>query len=132
MHFLNQTLGAGQACDARHSGPRGEDCETSAVLRQKTGRHDFGTPLVLFLKDNGFQGTIHSGNLRTTVPVCCHVSLCLNSCIVARIKLQKESAVCTVLTFQTYVFWLKVHKIENFFGSDFEFCTISLLVMFKY
>ena len=27
---------------------------------------------------------------------------------------------------------LKVHKIENFFGSDFEFCTISLLVMFKY
>ncbi len=27
---------------------------------------------------------------------------------------------------------LKVHKNENFFGSDFEFCTISLLVMFKY
>ncbi len=27
---------------------------------------------------------------------------------------------------------LKVHKIENFFGSDFEFCTIPLLVMFKY
>jgi hypothetical protein len=27
---------------------------------------------------------------------------------------------------------LKVHKIENFFGSDFELCTISLLVMFKY
>ncbi len=27
---------------------------------------------------------------------------------------------------------LKVHKIENFFGSDFEFCTISLLVMLKY
>jgi hypothetical protein len=26
---------------------------------------------------------------------------------------------------------LKVHKNENFFGSDFEFCTISLLVMFK-
>ncbi len=24
---------------------------------------------------------------------------------------------------------LKVHKIENFFGSDFEFCTISLLVL---
>ena len=24
---------------------------------------------------------------------------------------------------------LKVHKIENFFGSDFEFCVISLLVM---
>jgi hypothetical protein len=27
---------------------------------------------------------------------------------------------------------LKVHKNENFFGSDFEFCTISLLVMSKY
>jgi hypothetical protein len=27
---------------------------------------------------------------------------------------------------------LKVHKIENFFGSDFEFCTISLLVLLKY
>ncbi len=27
---------------------------------------------------------------------------------------------------------LKVHKIENFFGSEFEFCVISLLVMLKY
>ncbi len=27
---------------------------------------------------------------------------------------------------------LKVHKNENFFGLDFEFCTISLLVMSKY
>ncbi len=27
---------------------------------------------------------------------------------------------------------LKVHKIENFFGFDFEFCTVSLLVMLKY
>jgi hypothetical protein len=27
---------------------------------------------------------------------------------------------------------LKVHKTENFFGSDFEFCVISLLVMLKY
>ncbi len=27
---------------------------------------------------------------------------------------------------------LKVHKIENFFGPDFEFCVISLLVMLKY
>ena len=24
---------------------------------------------------------------------------------------------------------LKVHKNENFFGSEFEFCTISLLVL---
>ncbi len=33
---------------------------------------------------------------------------------------------------RTMIVALKVHKIENFFGSDFEFCTISLLVMFKY
>ncbi len=28
--------------------------------------------------------------------------------------------------------YLKVHKNEKFFGFDFEFCTISLLVMSKY
>jgi hypothetical protein len=27
---------------------------------------------------------------------------------------------------------LKVHKCENFFGFDFEICTISFLVMLKY
>ncbi len=27
---------------------------------------------------------------------------------------------------------LKVHKNENFFGFDFDFCTVSLLVMLKY
>ncbi len=27
---------------------------------------------------------------------------------------------------------LKVHKIENFFGSEFEFYTIPLFVMLKY
>ncbi len=27
---------------------------------------------------------------------------------------------------------LKVHKIENCFGFEFEFCTISLLVLHKY
>jgi hypothetical protein len=27
--------------------------------------------------------------------------------------------------------YLKVHKNENFFSFDFEFCTISLLVMHK-
>ena len=27
---------------------------------------------------------------------------------------------------------LKVHKIENFFGFDFELYTVSLLVMLKY
>ncbi len=28
--------------------------------------------------------------------------------------------------------YLKVHKIEIFFGFDFEICIISLLVMWKY
>ncbi len=27
---------------------------------------------------------------------------------------------------------LKVHKNKNIFGSDFEFCTISLLAILKY
>jgi hypothetical protein len=27
---------------------------------------------------------------------------------------------------------LKVHKNENFFGFDFEFCNVSFLVMLKY
>jgi hypothetical protein len=30
------------------------------------------------------------------------------------------------------VFSLKVHKIENFFDSDFGICVISLIVMSKY
>jgi hypothetical protein len=31
------------------------------------------------------------------------------------------------------VYWsLKVHKNKIFFGSEFEFCTISVLVMLKY
>ncbi len=30
------------------------------------------------------------------------------------------------------LFCLKVHKNENFFGFDFEFCTNSMLVMSKY
>ncbi len=35
-------------------------------------------------------------------------------------------------TLQNRKVGLKVHKIKNFFGSDFEFCTISLLVLLKY
>jgi hypothetical protein len=31
-----------------------------------------------------------------------------------------------------YFFALKVHKIENFFDSDFGICIISLLIMSKY
>jgi hypothetical protein len=42
------------------------------------------------------------------------------------IRLQQENACASS------IFSLKVHKNENFFGFDFEFCTISLLVMSKY
>ncbi len=36
------------------------------------------------------------------------------------------------LLFGEYKIPLKVHKIENFFDSDFGICVISLLVMSKY
>ncbi len=35
------------------------------------------------------------------------------------------------ITDTAYSIPLKVHKNENFFGFDFEFCPISLLVMHK-
>jgi hypothetical protein len=43
---------------------------------------------------------------------------------------------CDRMATTEHLFWyrdtgLKVHKIENFFGFDFEFCTISMLVMHK-
>ncbi len=39
---------------------------------------------------------------------------------------------CTVAGLNgTFFMYLKVHKIENFFGSEFEFYSISLLVMLK-
>jgi hypothetical protein len=44
----------------------------------------------------------------------------LNCCTIVNSKTRKR--------FHT----LKVHKIKNFFGSDFEFCVISLLLMLKY
>ncbi len=36
-----------------------------------------------------------------------------------------------ISVFSHILCWLKVHKNENFFGFDFEFCTISMLVMHK-
>ncbi len=39
------------------------------------------------------------------------------------------------LSSQLFSHWslpLKVHKNKNFFGSDLEFCTISLLVLLRY
>ncbi len=41
---------------------------------------------------------------------------------------QSEKKIITVLPF-CYAVILKVHKIEIFFGFDFEICIISLLVM---
>ncbi len=43
-----------------------------------------------------------------------------------------EDEACTDVFENLSVNSLKVHKIENVFGSDFEFCVISLLVMVKY
>ncbi len=40
--------------------------------------------------------------------------------------------ICAILFVPCSTNLLKVHKIENFFGSEFEFYTISLLVMLKY
>ncbi len=47
------------------------------------------------------------------------------------LSLEQHKYMCIVFS---YTVWreLKVHKIENFFGSEFEFYTISLLVMLKY
>jgi hypothetical protein len=36
------------------------------------------------------------------------------------------------LSYAKGVITLKVHKNENFFGFDFEFYTVSLLIMLKY
>ncbi len=44
-----------------------------------------------------------------------------------KVSLWLESFISTEHSFQ-----LKVHKNENFFGFDFEFCNISLLVTSKY
>jgi hypothetical protein len=40
--------------------------------------------------------------------------------------------VMCALLFMAPIEYLKVHKIEIFFGFDFEICIISLLVMSKY
>jgi hypothetical protein len=45
------------------------------------------------------------------------------------VKLSREVNSWQGLPVAKYV--LKVHKNENFFGFDFEFCTISVLVMHK-
>ena len=44
-------------------------------------------------------------------------------------RVQRTYSACAVLPVNIH---LKLHKNENFFGSDFEYCTISLLVMLKY
>jgi hypothetical protein len=41
-------------------------------------------------------------------------------------------AFCTTQLSYSIHISLKVHKIEIFFGFDFDFCIISLLVMSKY
>ncbi len=58
-----------------------------------------------------------------------------NSVILARFAnfvytVLKKEKIADILRNVTTV-CLKVHKNENFFGFDFEFCTISMLVMHK-
>jgi hypothetical protein len=43
-----------------------------------------------------------------------------------------DSQLKIVMAIRRTFFSLKVHKIENFFDSDFGICVISLLVMSKY
>jgi hypothetical protein len=44
----------------------------------------------------------------------------------------KKCKIYIITKLLLFLFLLKVHKIENFFGFDFEFYTVSLLVMLKY
>jgi hypothetical protein len=47
-------------------------------------------------------------------------------------KLSVDEFIVPVRDKTSFKLGLKVHKNENCFGSDFELCTISLLVMSKY
>jgi hypothetical protein len=48
-----------------------------------------------------------------------------------KITTVRQLLMCMILKGPFFMI-LKVHKIENFFCSDFEFCPISLLIMHKY
>ncbi len=50
----------------------------------------------------------------------------------ARVDFIPQSRNNKLIVFADEKSTLKVHKIENFFGSDFEFCVILLLVMLNY
>ncbi len=50
---------------------------------------------------------------------CLNVYSCANTTALQKLRVKQKEA-------------LKVHKIEIFFGFDFEICIISLLVMWKY
>ncbi len=69
-----------------------------------------------------------------TLLICLHL-VCTD---LLRVKIDEVSLrlTCTMYSIvrtlkDTQSHRLKVHKNENFFGFDFEFCTISLLVMSK-
>jgi hypothetical protein len=46
--------------------------------------------------------------------------------------LSQQTELCKCCLYRVKLSLLKVHKIEIFFGFDFEICIISLLVMSKY
>ncbi len=53
-------------------------------------------------------------------------------CYVFNLNSASEPCLQNINFMYEYVLALKVHKIEIFFGFDFEICIISLLVMCKY
>jgi hypothetical protein len=60
------------------------------------------------------------------------LSLGGNYDVIYKLFLPRESFVRDISAGDGNIEKLKVHKIEIFFGFDFEICIISLLVMSKY
>jgi hypothetical protein len=57
---------------------------------------------------------------------------CSNDFVVQKVYFSWLMGVCVGLIMLAAWVYLKVHKIDNFFKSDFGICIISLLVMSKY
>jgi hypothetical protein len=74
--------------------------------------------------------------LRNSLFCICRSSDCLDACITTSYGMQlSASPLATQSMASSYdklSYLLKVHKIENFFDSNFGICNISLIVMSKY
>ncbi len=93
----------------------------------------FFSPCVLNIKNLVFCN-IHRHSIRAKL-----ISNCLQFQINAISEFAELFSLCFKLGLNKYLdtkafvcFPLEVHKIEIFFGFDFEICIISLLVMSKY